>query len=55
MGRKRKYLTKEEQKEAQRKWNRTYYHRNKKKLNKETMRKYYEEKIKETKEKLRNL
>lgn len=42
MGRKRKYHTKEEQIEAQRRWSRNYYERNKDKINKKSMEKYYE-------------
>lgn len=42
MGRKRKYHTDEEQKEAQRKWAREYYHRNKDEINKKAMERYYE-------------
>lgn len=46
MGRKPKYKTDEERKEAQRKWAREYYHRNKDKINKRSMEKYYERKNK---------
>ena len=42
MGRKKKYFTEDEKKEAQRKWVREYYQRNKEKLNKNSMEKYYE-------------
>lgn len=55
MGRKKKYKTEEEQKEAQRKWNREYYERNKSDINKRKMEKYYESKIKEMEEKLSEL
>jgi hypothetical protein len=41
MGRKKKYNV-DELKEAQKKWAREYYHRNKEALNKRTMEKYYE-------------
>lgn len=46
MGRKRKYKTDEERKEAQRRWAREYYYRNKDKINKRAMEKYYERKNK---------
>jgi len=46
MGRKRKYYTEEERREAQRKWAREYYYRNKDKINKKAMDKYYEKKRK---------
>lgn len=42
MGRSKKYNTKQEKVEAQRAWSREYYHRNKEKINKKTMEKYYE-------------
>lgn len=42
MGRTRKYNTEEEKLEAQRKWNKEYYERNKKKINTHRMKKYYE-------------
>jgi small-conductance mechanosensitive channel len=42
MGRKKKYHTPEEKLEAQRKWVREYYKRNKERLNKNSMEKYYE-------------
>lgn len=44
MGRKLKYETYDEQLEAKRRWRREYYHRNKKRINRERMRKYYERK-----------
>ena len=44
MGRKKKYFTKEEKLKAQRKWNDTFYQRNKEDLNKASMKKYYERK-----------
>lgn len=46
MGRKQKYKTNEERKEAQRRWAREYYHRNKDKINKRAMEKYYEKRNK---------
>jgi hypothetical protein len=42
MGRLKKYSTEEEKKEAQKKWANEYYHRNKEKINKRAMEKYYE-------------
>ncbi len=42
MGRKKKYNTKEDKLDAQRRWNMEYYHRNKEKL-KEKARKRYEQ------------
>jgi hypothetical protein len=44
MGRKKKYKTEEELKNANRKKALEYYHRNKKELNRKKMEKYYEEK-----------
>lgn len=41
MGRKKKYSTIEEQRAAQRMWNKKYYSLNKEMLNKATMEKYY--------------
>lgn len=41
MGRLKKYKTEEEKKEAQKKWANQYYHRNKEKINKKAMEKYY--------------
>lgn len=42
MGRKKKYNTEEEKKEAQREWNRQYYLKNKEKINSHRMKKYYD-------------
>ena len=42
MGRIKKYKTEQEKVEAQRLWAKEYYHRNKEKINKKTMEKYYE-------------
>ena len=42
MGRSKKYSTEEERKEVQKKWANEYYHRNKEKINKKAMEKYYE-------------
>ena len=42
MGRKRKYETENEQLEAKRRWRREWYDRNKKRVNQERMRKYYQ-------------
>ena len=44
MGRKKKYLTEEEQIEAQRRWNMEYYERNKNKLKVKNLENYYERK-----------
>jgi hypothetical protein len=44
MGRKKKYGTDKERIEAERRWRREYYHRNKKQICEEYMRKYYERK-----------
>jgi hypothetical protein len=44
MGRKKKYFTEKEQKEAQQKWVREYYERNKEDLNKKAKEGYYERK-----------
>lgn len=43
MGRKKKYHTIEEKKEAQKKWSMNYYNRHKKDINKKRMEKYYEQ------------
>jgi hypothetical protein len=42
MGRLKKYMTDDEKKEVQKKWAKEYYYRNKEKINKKTMEKYYE-------------
>jgi len=42
MGRIKKYKTEQEKVEAQRLWAKEYYYRNKEKINKKTMEKYYE-------------
>ena len=42
MGRKQKYKTENEQLEAKRRWRREWYDRNKERVNRERMRKYYE-------------
>jgi hypothetical protein len=42
MGRLKKYSTEEEKKDAQKKWANQYYYRNKEKINKRAMEKYYE-------------
>ena len=42
MGRLKKYKTEQEKIEAQRNWAKEYYYRNKEKINKKTMEKYYE-------------
>lgn len=46
MGRNKKYLTKEEKAEAQRRWVMEHYERNKKKLQKINLERYYEKKNK---------
>ncbi|MBC8428442.1 hypothetical protein H8D04_01020 [bacterium] len=55
MGRIKKHITEDEKKQAQRKWSLDYYHRNKDKINKEKLEKYYEEKIREFQKKLSEL
>ena len=45
MGRHKKYKTENEKSEAQRRWQREHYYRNKERISKERMRKYYEEKV----------
>jgi hypothetical protein len=42
MGRKKKYITPEEMAEAKKRWAKNFYERNKDKLNKASMEKYYE-------------
>lgn len=42
MGRKKKYNTTAEQKAARSQWNKAYYEKNKDRLNKKSMEKYYE-------------
>jgi hypothetical protein len=44
MGRKKKYLTSEEKREAQNRWAREYYLRNKEMVDKKSIEKYYERK-----------
>lgn len=41
MGRKKKYDTEEEKNEAQRRWNMEYYERNKERIKKEVLNRYY--------------
>ena len=41
MGRKKKYLTKEEKREAQNRWAREYYHRNKELINNKLKERYH--------------
>ena len=55
MGRKPKYNTEEEKKEAQRKWNSEYYRRKKETINSHRMEKYYEGKLKDIQEELSKL
>ena len=47
MGRKKKYKTEEEKREAKRKQWREYYNRNKSQINKKRMEEYYERKSKD--------
>jgi hypothetical protein len=47
MGRKKKYHTEEEKKEAQSKWFKDWYEKNKEEHNARRMEKYYEQKNKE--------
>lgn len=46
MGRKKKYNTEEEKIEAQRKWNMEYYERNKDRIKKGALDRYYEKRDK---------
>jgi hypothetical protein len=55
MGRKRKYLTEEEKQIADREKSLRYYHKNKDKINKNKMVKYYEEREHEIQKKLSEL
>jgi hypothetical protein len=53
MGRKRKYTSKKERKEAQRKWSMEYYHRNRAALQAKARERYRRKKQMELKEKQR--
>ena len=53
MGRKRKYNTETERKEAQRKWSMEYYHRNRATLQAKARERYRRKKLMELKEKQR--
>ena len=53
MGRQRKYNTKEEKKEAQRRWSMEYYHRNRAVLQAKARERYRRKKLMEIKEKQR--
>ena len=53
MGRKRKYFTKKEQREAQRKWQMEYYERNSEQLKKEARDRYKIKRIEKVKEEKR--
>jgi len=44
MGRKLKYKTEDAQLESKRRWRREWYHRNKKRVNRERMQRYYADK-----------
>jgi hypothetical protein len=41
MGRIKKYITQEDKKEAQKKWAKEYYYRNREMINKKSMENYY--------------
>lgn len=47
MGRKKKYKTKKEQNEAQKRWNMEYYERNKKSIQKKALNRYHGKKDKD--------
>ena len=53
MGRKRKYFTKKEKREAQRKWQMEYYERNREQLKKEARDRYKLKRIEKIKEEKR--
>ena len=53
MGRKRKYFTKKEQREAQRKWQMEYYERNSEQLKKEARDRYKLKRVEKIKEEKR--
>ena len=53
MGRKRKYFTKKEKREAQRKWQMEYYERNSEQLKKEARDRYKLKRIEKVKEEKR--
>ena len=53
MGRKRKYFTKNEKREAQRKWQMEYYERNREQLKKEARDRYKLKRIEKIKEEKR--
>ena len=53
MGRKRKYFTKKEKREAQRKWQMEYYERNSEQLKKEARDRYKIKRIEKVKEEKR--
>ena len=53
MGRKRKYFTKKEKREAQRKWQMEYYERNSEQLKKEARDKYKSKRIEKIREEKR--
>ena len=53
MGRQRKYNTKEEKKEAQRRWSMEYYYRNRAVLQAKARQRYRRKKVMEIKEKQR--
>ena len=53
MGRKRKYFTKKEKREAQRKWQMVYYERNSEQLKKEARDRYKSKRIEKIREEKR--
>jgi hypothetical protein len=53
MGRKRKYFTKKEKREAQRKWQMEYYERNSEQLKKEARDRYKSQRIEKIREEKR--
>jgi hypothetical protein len=53
MGRKRKYFTKKEKREAQRKWQMEYYERNSEQLKKEARERYKLKRVEKIKEEKR--
>lgn len=53
MGRKRKYFTKKEKREAQRKWQMEYYERNREQLKKEARDRYKLKRVEKIKEEKR--
>ena len=52
MGRKKIYITEEERKEPQRRWNMEYYERNKEKIKRRAVKRYRDKKINDIKKDL---